>query len=78
MLILTRRSGERITIGEEIRLTVLEIKGKQVRLGIEAPPDTVVHREEVFLRIQRENRRAARSNVEAVETLTRFWETKAG
>jgi carbon storage regulator len=73
MLILTRRSGERITIGDQIRVTVLEVKGKQVRLGIEAPADTRVHREEIFQRIQRENRLAAGSSATALERLNDFW-----
>ena len=76
MLILTRKSGERITIGDEIRVTVLDIKGKQVRLGIEAPADTMVHREEIFQRIQRENRLAAASTTTALETLAGFWNKK--
>jgi len=78
MLILTRKSGERITIGDHIRVTVLEIKGKQVRLGIEAPPETRVHREEIFQRIQRENRLAAESSSTAVATLTSFWGKENG
>jgi len=77
MLILTRKSGERITIGDDVRVTVLEIKGKQVRLGIEAPSDTKVHREEIFQRIQQENRRAATSGEKALDALARFWKTKA-
>lgn len=77
MLILTRKSGERITIGDHIRVTVLEIKGKQVRLGIEAPVETKVHREEIFQKIQRENQLAARSGARAVETLASFWKVKA-
>jgi len=59
MLILTRKSGESITIGDEIKIQVIEIKGKQVRLGIEAPKKFAIHREEVYIRIQEENRRAA-------------------
>lgn len=76
MLILTRKSGERITIGDHVRITILEIRGKQVRLGIEAPPDTMVHREEIFQKIQRENRLAARSGAKAMETLATFWNKK--
>ncbi|NIQ36972.1 MAG: carbon storage regulator CsrA [Proteobacteria bacterium] len=76
MLILTRRSGERITIGEEIRVTVVEIKGKQVRLGIEAPSDTAVHREEIFQKIQRENRLAARSGARELDRLVDFWKRR--
>jgi len=52
MLILTRKLGESICIGEAIRVCVLEIRGRQVRLGIEAPRDVAVHREEIFRLIQ--------------------------
>lgn len=54
MLILTRRIGETVIIGEQITMTVLGVKGNQVRLGINAPRDVAVHREEIFLRIRRE------------------------
>lgn len=59
MLILTRRIGECITIGDQIRVYVVGIKGKQVRLGIDAPGDAIVHREEVYKRIIEENRLAS-------------------
>ena len=59
MLILSRRPGECITIGHEITVRVLEIKGRQVKLGIEAPPHIPVHRLEVYEKIQEENIRAA-------------------
>lgn len=59
MLILTRKIGETIAIGDHIKVQVVEIKGKQVRLGIQAPSETMVHREEVYLRIQDQNRQAA-------------------
>lgn len=54
MLILTRRIGETVVIGEESRFTVLGVKGNQVRLGIAAPLDVSVHREEIFLKIKSE------------------------
>ncbi len=60
MLILTRRIGECITIGDQIRVYVVGIRGKQVRLGIEAPSDEIIHREEIYQRIAEENRLAAR------------------
>jgi len=55
MLILTRRVGETLMIGDEVTVTVLGVKGNQVRLGINAPKDVAVHREEIFQRIQRED-----------------------
>lgn len=54
MLILTRKIGEKIVIADDIELTVLSVKGGQVRIGIDAPGDVAVHREEVWLRIQAE------------------------
>jgi carbon storage regulator len=54
MLILTRRYGETVKIGSDMTVTVLGIKGNQVRIGIEAPKDVAVHREEIFNRIKNE------------------------
>lgn len=61
MLILTRKLGESITIGDDIKVSVLGVHGRQVRLGIEAPPNIVVHREEIYVKIQAENRKASKS-----------------
>jgi len=54
MLILTRRVGETLIIGDDVNITVLGVKGNQVRLGINAPKTVSVHREEIYLRIQQE------------------------
>ncbi|MDD5341867.1 MAG: carbon storage regulator CsrA [Patescibacteria group bacterium] len=59
MLILTRKLGENIRIGDKIKVTILDIKGGQVKLGIDAPPHVAVHREEIYERIREENRRAS-------------------
>ncbi len=54
MLILTRRVGETVMIGDKVTVTVLGVKGNQVRIGVDAPRDVAVHREEIFERIRRE------------------------
>ncbi len=54
MLILTRRAGETLMVGDDVTITVLGVKGNQVRIGVNAPKDVSVHREEIYQRIQRE------------------------
>lgn len=54
MLILTRRVGESLMVGDDVTITVLGVKGNQVRIGVNAPKDVSVHREEIYQRIQRE------------------------
>ena len=56
MLILTRRVGEVLKVGDDVTVTVLGVKGNQVRIGVKAPKDVQVHREEIWLRIQEEKR----------------------
>ncbi|RZB34947.1 MAG: carbon storage regulator [Desulfobacteraceae bacterium Eth-SRB1] len=72
MLILTRKLGESIRIGDNIKITVSDIKGKQIRIGIEAPEDVAVHREEVY-RVIRENILAAEYDVSNDNSLSHVW-----
>ena len=60
MLILTRRVGETVMIGNEVTVTVLGVKGNQVRIGVNAPKDVAVHREEIYERIKREEEHDSR------------------
>lgn len=59
MLVLTRRLNQSIKIGDDIEITVIEVRGDQVRLGVNAPRNVAVHRKEVYLQIQQENKAAA-------------------
>jgi carbon storage regulator len=70
MLILTRKLGESIAIGDEIKITFLEMMGKQLRIGIEAPRNVSVHRAEVYRAIQDQNVRASASAVQIAD----IWE----
>ncbi len=70
MLILTRKIGECITIGDHIRVFVVGIRGKQVRLGIEAPADAIVHREEIYQKIVEENRLASQVELGSFTKIT--------
>ncbi len=63
MLVLTRKLGESIAIDDHIKIVVVQIKGKQVRLGIKAPKETKIHREEVYLAIQNQNQSLTKSAV---------------
>ena len=70
MLALARKSNESIMLGNDIEITVLEIKGDQVKLGIKAPKSVSIYRKEIYLQIQEENRQAVREvDVEAVKKL---------
>ncbi|HEY8353595.1 MAG TPA: carbon storage regulator CsrA [Methylophilaceae bacterium] len=76
MLVLTRKVGESIVIGQDIEVTVLEVRGEQVKLGIRAPRTVAVHRKEVYLAIQAENREAARSVGELAQ-LAEWWQRRS-
>ena len=69
MLVLTRRANESIVIAGEVTVTVLEIRGDQVRIGIDAPKSVAVHREEVWVELERANREAASPSAEALDAL---------
>jgi carbon storage regulator len=72
MLVLTRRPGESIMIGDDVVITVLEVRGDVVRLGINAPRTVQVHREEIYRELQAANRAAASPSDSAVEALSRL------
>ena len=72
MLILTRKIGEAIAVGDDIKVRLLEIKGGQAKIGIEAPSEIAVHREEVFLRILEENRKAAKETPSDLDSLSKL------
>ena len=68
MLILTRKPGESIYIGDGIKVVIVEIKGNQIRVGIEAPSDVRIYREEIYLQILEENKKAAEASSAATES----------
>jgi carbon storage regulator len=76
LLILTRKIGEGIILGDDIRIAILEIRGKQIRIGIEAPPNIVVLREEIYQRIQEENLRAAGVRDVDLKEIANIWKQK--
>ncbi|GAA3161849.1 hypothetical protein GCM10010466_61030 [Planomonospora alba] len=72
MLVLTRRSGESLMIGDDVVVTVLDVRGDVVRIGIRAPRSVPVHREEIFRELQAANREAASPNEETLAALRRM------
>ena len=73
MLILTRKLGEAIRIGDNAVIKIVEIRGGQVRLGITAPKEIPVHREEVYQMIRRQNLIAAKSTPESLQDIAPLW-----
>jgi carbon storage regulator len=72
MLVLTRKLGESIAIDDHIKIRVVQIKGKQVRLGIEAPKDTKIHREEVYVAIQDQNQQSLQVSSDNVKSVSKL------
>ena len=75
MLVLTRKLGESIAIDDHIKIRVVQIKGKQVRLGIEAPKDTKIHREEVYVAIQDQNLQSADVSADKTRSVAKLLKT---
>jgi carbon storage regulator len=71
MLVLTRKLGESIAIDDHIKIVVVQIKGKQVRLGIQAPKETKIHREEVYAAIQEQNQEAVNAPAAAMGNVSK-------
>ena len=78
MLVLTRKLGESIAIDDNIKIVVVQIKGKQVRLGIKAPKETKIHREEVYQAIQDQNTEAVQASMSDIARLGEFLERIQG
>lgn len=76
MLVLTRKSGESLIIGENIVITVVEVRGGQVKIGVEAPQEIYVYRKELLEKIKRENVDAARSNKAYINSLAKMLKKK--
>lgn len=78
MLVLTRRLGESINIGENVKITVVDIDGKQVKIGIEAPRDISIFREEVYERIKKENLKASEATSDDVKKAAQLFKKDPG
>ncbi|OGJ84534.1 MAG: carbon storage regulator [Candidatus Raymondbacteria bacterium RifOxyA12_full_50_37] len=76
MLVLTRKLGESIRIGDDIKITVVELDGRHAKLGVEAPKQVIVHREEVYERIQAENKAAALVQKVDLHDIAEMWKQR--
>lgn len=75
MLVLTRKLGESITIDDHIKIRIEKIRGKQVRLGIEAPKETRIYREEVYNAIKEQNEESSQTNPDATRAVSKLLKT---
>jgi carbon storage regulator len=73
MLILTRRPGESIYLGDDIKITVLSVQGKQIKVGLDVPGDLPVYREELYLRVQEQNKMALELADQDLLAATELW-----
>lgn len=76
MLILTRRSGESLYVGDNIKITVLSVQGKQIKLGLDVPREMTVYREEVYRRVKEQNQQALESREDDLMAVTSLWPNK--
>ncbi len=76
MLILTRKVGESINIGNEIKVTVVSVEGGQVRVGIQAPKNVIIHREEIYNKILEENKQASKTSKVDLKSIAKEWKNR--
>jgi len=76
MLNITRRVGETIVVGDNIEVNILEVKGKQIKIGIDAPEEISIFRKEIYLKIIEENKLAATPKKKEIETIQSLWNKK--
>ncbi|ABB39944.1 carbon storage regulator, CsrA [Oleidesulfovibrio alaskensis G20] len=76
MLILTRRPGESLYLGDTIKITVLSVQGKQIKIGLDVPGDMTVYREEVYMRVRDQNRQALETSDADLLAATQLWHAK--
>jgi carbon storage regulator len=76
MLILTRRPGESLYLGDNIKLKILSVQGKQIKIGLDVPEDMTVYREEVYLKIKEQNRQALEVNQQDLLAAAALWQKK--
>ncbi|MET1181393.1 MULTISPECIES: carbon storage regulator CsrA [Bacillales] len=77
MLVLTRKPNEAIMIGDDIEITILSVEGEQIKLGINAPKNVDIHRKEVYLSIQQENRTASKTETNFLENINEHFKKKS-